>query len=46
MKQKDNENILDEPKRLKQAKENLEAHVGKDIIGHYKENLEEFRNVT
>ena len=32
MKQKDNENLLDYSKHLKQAKDILEEHVGKDIM--------------
>ena len=33
MKQKDNESLLYYSKRLKQAKDILEAHVGKYILG-------------
>ena len=33
MKQKDNEILLNYSKRLKQAKDILESHVGEDILG-------------
>ena len=35
MNQIDNEILLDYFKRLKQAKDILEEHVGKDILEHY-----------
>ena len=46
MKYKYNNNLLDLLKLLKQAKDILEAHVGKYIMGHYVEILEEFKNMT
>ena len=46
IKQKDNASLLDYSKRLKQAKYILEKHVVKDILGHYVENPEEFKNAT
>ena len=46
MKQKYNENILDYSKCLKQAKDILESHIGKDMLGYYLDNLEEFKNAT
>ena len=46
MKQKENESILDYLKYLKQGKEILEANVGKDIVGHYVENIDEFNNAA
>ena len=45
-KQKDNTNLLEYSKFMKQAKVILEAHVGKDILGNYVENLEYFKNAT
>ena len=46
MKQEYNTSILDYSRCLKQAKEILETHVGKDILVHYVDNLEEFKNST
>ena len=46
MDQKEKKNILDYSKFLKQSKVVLEAHVDKDILSHYVENLEEFKNGT
>ena len=46
MKQKYNKSILDFSKHLKQDKYILEAHVGKDILGNYVENLDKTKNVT
>ena len=44
MKQKDNESLLEYLKFLKQAKDILGVH--KDVLGHYLDNLEEFKNTT
>ena len=46
MKQKDNGSLLEYSKCLKQAKYILEAHISKDILEDYAENLKEFKNVT
>ena len=46
MKQKDNDNLLEKSKCLKQSKLVLEAHIVKDILGNYVENLREFKNAT
>ena len=46
MKQKDNDNLLDYSKRLKQTKDVLEAQASKDILGHYVDNIQEFKNAT
>ena len=46
MKQKDNDNLLEKSKFLKQSKLVLEAHIVKDILGNYVENLREFKNAT
>ena len=46
MNQKDNRNLLDYSKCLKQAKYILEVHVGKFILGHYVYNLVDFNNAT
>ena len=46
MKQKDNENLLDHSKHLKQAKEILEAHVGKNILENDADNLNELKKAT
>ena len=46
MKQKDNDNLLDYSKRLKQTKDVLEAQASKDILGHYVDYPEEFKNAT
>ena len=46
MKQKDNEILLYYSKRLKQAKDSFVVRVGKDIPGHYVENLRDFKNTT
>ena len=37
---KDNDIIIDYLRRMKQAKDILEVHVGKEILGNYVENLE------
>ena len=44
MKQKDKEYIIDYLKNLKQAKDILETHVGKYILGHYVDSLYESKN--
>ena len=44
MKQKENESLVDYQKRLKQGKYILEAHVSKCVLGHYVDNLYEFKN--
>ena len=44
MNQKYNKSLLDYSKLLKKARGILELHFGKDIMGHYIENLEEFKN--
>ena len=46
VKHKENRNFLDYSKRLNQSKEILKVQVGKDVLGHYVENLEEFNNET
>ena len=46
MKQKENTSVLDYLKLLKQAKDILELHVGKYILGHYVDNPEAFKNTT
>ena len=45
MKQKDNENPLDHSKCLKQNKDMLKVHVGKDIMGRYVDMRGDFKNV-
>ena len=46
MKKKDNNILLDYMKLLKQAKYIFKEHAGKDILGNYADNLEEFNNTT
>ena len=46
MKKKDNKSLLKYLKCLKQSKDILEAQVGKDILGHYVENIDYFKNTT
>ena len=46
MNKKDNKNILESSKRMKQDKDILEAHISKDIMGQYVENLEDYKNLT
>ena len=45
-KQKDNNSLLDNSKRLKQAKYIMKAHVGKYILVHYVETIKDFNNTT
>ena len=45
-KNKDNENLIEYLKLLKQAKEILEAHIVKYILRNYVENLKDFKNTT
>ena len=46
MKYKYNNNLLDLSKHLKQAKDILEEHVGKDILWNYVEKIKDFKNAT
>ena len=44
MNQKENEILVNYSKRLKQGKDILEAHVGKDLMGHYVDHINKFKN--
>ena len=44
MNKKDKEILVNYSKLLKQGKDILEAHVGKDVLGDYLYNINKFKN--
>ena len=44
IKHKYNKSRLDYLKRLKQGKDILKEHVGRDVLGNYLDNVDEFKN--
>ena len=46
MKPKENKSLIDYSKRLKQAKDNLVAQMGTDIIGGFVRNTTEYKDTT